>query len=197
MTENNKQESTLAFIGVGGCGRSMLTCWQDKLPEGALSIAVDRDKRSFVTSGEGECRLLLANIKSKGSAVEYAASVRQEVEKSLTEHLSALDAQLSSVQTVILLAGLGGVVGTWASQLLCNHLQAAGKQVVTVLVMPFSFERDRLQVAEASLPDFDGMAHRVLCFNDYLIKHTPENTSMKDAFAIMNEKAFELLSIPE
>jgi len=47
------------------------------------------------------------------------------------------------------------------------------------------------------LPGFDGDANRLLCFNDYLIKHTPEYASMADAFDMMNEKAFELLSMPE
>jgi len=61
-----------------------------------------------------------------------------------------------------------------------------------VLVMPFGFESERMKVAEYALPGFDGAASRVLCFNDYLIKHTPEHTSMADAFEIMNKKAFEL-----
>ncbi len=71
------------------------------------------------------------------------------------------------------------------------------KQVVTVLVMPFGFESERMKVAEYALPGFDGDANRVLCFNDYLIKHTPENTSMAYAFDMMNQKAFDLLSMPE
>jgi len=99
--------------------------------------------------------------------------------------------------SVIILAGLGGVIGTWASQLICNRLVAMDKQVVTVLAMPFGFESERMKVAEYALPSFDGAAHRVLCFNDYLIKHTPEHTSMADAFDIMNQKAFDLLNIPQ
>jgi len=186
-----------ALIGIGGCGRNILKAWQARLPEQDFCMAVDRDKRSFVQSDECEQRLLLAHVKSKGASAEYAESVRKEVQSSLKEHFTALDRLLNDRGTVILLAGLGGVIGTWASQVLCNHLVAMDKQVVTVLVMPFGFESDRIKVADAALPGFDGDAHRVLCFNDYLIKHTPEHTSMADAFDMMNQKAFELLSMPE
>jgi len=89
------------------------------------------------------------------------------------------------------------VIGTWASQIICNRLIATDKQVVTVLVMPFGFERERVKVAEHALPDFDEAALRVQCFNDYLIRHAPQETSMTDAFEIMNEKAFELFGLFE
>jgi len=196
MTDKREPAQGAALIGIGGCGCSMLENWQEKLPEEALCIAVDRDKREFVTSRQFEHQIILMNVKSKASTVEYAESVQKEVERSLEKHLSALDQQLDGKVPVILLAGLGGVIGTWASQLLCNYLTARNRAVVTVLVMPFGFERERVKVAEAALSGFDGAAHRVLCFNDYLIKHTPEGTSMADAFEIMNEKAFELMSLP-
>jgi len=196
MTDKREPAQGTALIGIGGCGCSMLENWQDKLPEEALCIAVDRDKREFIASGQFEHRIILTNVKSKASTVEYAESVRNEVEGSLEKHLPALDQVMNGRVPVILLAGLGGVIGTWGSQLLCNHLTARNRAVVTVLVMPFGFERERVKVAEAALSGFDGAAHRVLCFNDYLIKHAPEGTSMQDAFEIMNTKAFELMSFP-
>ena len=159
-------------------------------------MAMERDKREFVTSKLFEHRIILTGVKSKSSTVEYAESVQKELKASLQAHLPELDQQLAGSAPVILVAGLGGVIGTWGSQLLCNHLIAREKQVVTVLVMPFGFERERVKVAEAALPGFDGAAHRVLCFNDYLIKHTPDGTSMQDAFEIMNTKAFDLMSFP-
>jgi len=195
MTFKSDWLDRTAFVGIGGCGRNMLETWQLRLPEGAPCLAVDRDKRAFITSGKSECRVILSGIKSKSSTVEYSDSVQKEVQNSLKEHLPIMDDQLVDRDSVILLAGLGGVVGSWASQLLCNHFISVGKQVDTVLVMPFSFEQDRLKVAKLSLSGFDGRAHRVLCFNDYLIKHTPDGISMQDAFEIMNEKAFEMLNL--
>ncbi|MFQ5356433.1 MAG: hypothetical protein ACE5DY_08125 [Mariprofundaceae bacterium] len=184
--------SKVAFIGVGGGGVNMLESWLDKLPGDALCIALDRDEKSFHRKKIFEHKLVLSKVKAVGSTVEYSASVKSEVQASIDEQKYELEALLKDRDNVIVLAGLGGVIGTWASQLICNRLIAMDKQVVTVLVMPFGFERERMKVAEYALPGFDGAAHRVLCFNDYLIKHTPENASMADAFEIMNQKAFEL-----
>jgi len=197
MTDISEVGQGAVLIGIGGCGRGMVQSWLPRLPEGVRCMAMERDKREFVTSKLFEYRIILTGVKSKSSAVEYAESVQKEVQTSLTKHLPTLDQQLAGSNPVILVAGLGGVIGTWGSQLLCNHLTARDKQVVTVLVMPFGFERERVKVAEAALPGFDGEAHRVLCFNDYLIKHSPEGTSMEDAFNIMNEKAFDLIPFYE
>ena len=180
-------------IGIGGCGISMVQSWRSRMPEGVRCIAMDRDKRDFVKSSRFEQKIILSGIKSKASTVEYAESVRKELEASLQSHLLDLDQQLAENGSVILVAGLGGVIGTWGVQLLCNHLTAREKSVITMLTMPFGFERERIKVAEAALPGFDGAAHRVLCFNDYLIKHTPDGISMEDALNIMNDKAFEMI----
>jgi len=45
---------------------------------------------------------------------------------------------LAGSNPVILVAGLGGVIGTWGSQLLCNHLTARDKQVVTEVIHAFA-----------------------------------------------------------
>ena len=194
MTKESDRLSNVAYIGIGGCGQNMLKAWQNKMSEHVLCIAVDRDERSFMRSDEFEHRILLTHVKSKAATAEYANSVQKEVQASMEENFTALDQLLDSRDTVILLAGLGGVIGTWGSQVICNYLIAMGKQVITVLVMPFSFERERIKVADIVLPAFDGNAHRVMCFNDYLIKHSPEHTSMSGAFDLMNQKAFELFN---
>lgn len=90
-----------------------------------------------------------------------------------------------------------GATAEYADSVRKEVQASVDKQVVTVLVMPFGFESERMKVAEYALPGFDGDANRLLCFNDYLIKHTPADTSLTDAFDIMNEKAFELLQMLE
>ena len=186
-----------AFIGIGGCGLNMLDSWLDKLPDDDLCIAIDRDEKDLHRKNQFAHKIALSSIKSLGSTVEYSESVRAEVERSIDKVKSELANLLQNRPRVVLVAGLGGVIGTWASQIICNRHIATDKQVVTVLVMPFGFERARVKVAEQALSGFDGAARRVLCFNDYLIKHSPDQTSMTDAFEIMNEKAFELLGMPE
>jgi len=194
MREQFEGLSNAAYIGIGGCGRNILKTWRDRLPDGVLCMEIDRDDSPLARSRECEQRFLLTRVKCQNSTMEYADSACKEIQKSMAEHLTQLDKLLSDQSTVVLLAGLGGVVGTWVSQILCNHLVAMNKHVITVLTMPLGFETERVKVADLALPDFDANAQQVLCLNNHLIKHTPEGMSMADAFDMMNEKAFELLN---
>jgi len=189
-------EIAFALLGIGGGGINMLESWQNKLPKNSLCVAVDRNEKPFLNRPT-EHKLALMKIKALGSTVEYAESAQAEVARSIDHKMPELLDLLQGRERVILMAGLGGVIGTWATQIICNRLVAMDKQVVTVLIMPFGFERERIKVAECALPGFDGSADRVLCYNDYLIKHTPEHTSFEEALEIMNEQAFQLLSMSE
>ena len=197
MTTEAARLSNNAFIGVGGCGVNMLESWLNMLPPDVLCIALDRDEKDFRRKKKFRHKLALLNIKCLNSTVEYSESVKTEVQVSLDQQMSELTFMLRDHDFVVILAGLGGVVGSWGSQIICNRLVAMNKQVTTVLVKPFGFERERMKVAEYALPGFDGTAHRVLCINDYLLKHTPKDISFEDALDIMNEKAFELLGMPD
>jgi len=192
-----KLKTEFALIGIGCGGINMLESWLDKLPDDVLCIALDRDEKDLHRKKQFTHKIALSNVKALGSTVEYSKSVRAEVARSIDKAMSELADLLQDRHRVVLVAGLGGVIGTWASQIICNRLIAIDKQVVTVLMMPFGFERERVKVAESALPGFDEAALRVQCFNDYLIKHAPDHTSFEEALEIMNEKAFELLAMPE
>jgi len=196
MTKEASRSSKVAMIGVGGCGVNMLESCLNMLPPDALCIALDRDEKGFRRKKKFKHKFALLNVKCLNSTVEYSESVQAEVQASVDKQMSELTFMLRDHDYIVILAGLGGVVGTWASQIICNRFVAMDKQVTTVLVKPFGFERERVKVADYALPGFDGTAHRVLCINDYLLKHTPEDISFEDALEIMNEKAFELLGMP-
>jgi len=196
MTDIQKRLGGPAYIGIGGCGMNMLASWRNRLPGDQLTIAINRDQQRLEKESDFDHKLLLRSVSDVNTEGDLKHATQAQVEASVDACMPGLLNLFQSRDRVVLLAGLGGVTGTWASQFLCNKLVRMNKQVVTVLVMPFGFESKRVKIAEYALSGFDGDAHRVLCFNDYLIKHTPEHTSIVDAFDIMNEKAFKLLSMP-
>jgi len=185
MTNDKCETAGVTLIGIGGCGMNMMISWLSKLPDDALCIGVNRDRKRL--SGEiGITHKVFLGAKIFSQA---------EMQVSMKKEMLNIMAILENRKNIILLAGMGGVTGTWGSQFLCNELIARGKEIVTVLVMPFGFERERVKVADEALAGFDSKAHQVLCFNDSLNKHTPKDASLADAFDIMNEKVFELLFI--
>jgi len=185
------------YIGIGGCGMNMLITWMKYLQSGSCTLAVNRD-RNRLTDAEGfDHKLLLSEVAAEDEHGELRTASKRQIASSIKNHLDELSEMVGERNQITLLAGLGGATGSWASQAICNHFIAADKQLVTVLVMPFAFESARVKVADQALTGFDGSAYRVLCFNDYLIKHTHKHTSMVGAFEMMNQKAFELLGFPE
>jgi len=185
MSNNKCELAGVTLIGVGGCGMNMMLSWLSKLPDDALYIAINRDHKRLARESGITHKLFLD--------LELRAPTQARVQASMAKEMSNMMAMLENKNNIILLAGMGGLTGTGVSQLLCNELIAKGKKVVTVLVMPFGFEGERVKVAEEALAGFDGKEHQVLCLNDSLSKHMPKDTSLLDAFEIMNEKVFELI----
>jgi len=192
---HNRMDET-AFIGVGGCGINMLKSWAPHLPQEVCRIAINRDKNGLKLAGDISTVLLNRLCIINGEAKVFMPTGKKQIQASMQQQMAELTDMLDRRNNIILLAGLGGMTGTWVTQVICNHLLSIGKQVVTVLVVPFSFERKRMELAEKSLVDFDGSEHRIICYNDILIRHLPEGTSLADGLESMNEKAFELLKFP-
>ncbi len=182
--------SQTAFIGVGGCGVEMIKAWKNWLPDEVLCIAVDRNTQAPKTSSTFEHQIMLSNIKSMGATIEYTDSTRAEIQTSLDSRMPELTAMLQGKNNIVLLAGLGGVVGTWATQLICNQLVAMNKHVATLLVMPFAFESEPLKVAEHALLGFSKDATQELLFNDETTRNIQSNTSLASAISAMTKKAF-------
>jgi len=185
MTNKKCELAGVTLIGIGGCGMNMMLSWLSKLSDDVLCIAINSDRKRLA----GESRITHKIFLD----LEFRAPTKERLQACMVKEMWNLMAVLENRNNIILLAGMGGLTGTWVSQLLCNELIAKGKKVVTVLVMPFGFERTRVKVAEEALVGFEGKEHQVLCLNDSLSKHTPEGTSFQDAFEIMNRKVFELI----
>jgi len=181
MTTSSTWKEQTTCIGIGGCGMNILEAWQPWLPEGIQSVAINSDKKRLDKETAITNKIFLVGDSKK------------QLQASMAEHMSELITTLGGREHIILLAGLGGISGTWASQLICNHMLSIGKQVVTVLVQPFTFEGERVKIAQSSLSGFDTKANSILCYNSEISKLVPGNTSLKDTFTIMHKKTFDLL----
>ncbi len=184
----------MMFIAVGGCGVAMLQAWLPRLAESDLTVAMDRASRQ-----QGRMRGIrhvigLGGVKMQGACAEYADAARVEVARAIEEQWTRIEACLDEGSSVVLLAGLGGVVGSWGAVEVGRRLVERGFDVAAILVMPFSFEGERVKMARAALAAMPAFSRQILCHNDYLIRHSPKGASMDEAFGVMNDKAWELLS---
>ena len=126
---------------------NMLKSWRTRLPYDQLTIAINRDLQRLEKESDFDHKLLLRSVSGVNTKGDLKHATRLQVGASVEQCMPELMKLLQNRSSVLLLAGLGGVTGTWASQWLCNHLIEQGKQVVTVLVMPFWFEVNRYRIA--------------------------------------------------
>jgi len=181
------------FIALGGCGAAMLQAWLPRLAESDLTVAIDRAGRQQERSSGIRHVFGLHGIRMQGACAEHAEAARCEVARAIEAEWLRIDACLDEGSSVVLLAGLGGVVGSWGAVEIGNRLVARGLDVTAMLAMPFAFEGERVKMARAALAAMPAFPRQVLCRNDYLIRHAPKGASMEEAFGVMNDKAWELL----
>jgi len=188
---NRMRNNEVVYIGIGGCGVSILEYGMGLLPKGATCIAVDRDGKTFNQVKNIKHKLPLFKIRITGSHLEYSEQAKEQIQESIYVQRLRLDLLLKQTSRVVVIAGIGGVVGSWATLLLCNQFIEEGKLVDLVLVKPFAFEKGRAELVEYVLPLFSDKIRQYIFHNDNLTSSS--NLSMKESFDNMNKQIFEAL----
>ena len=135
----------MVYIGIGGCGVSILEYGIGLLPKGTTCIAVDRDGKTFNQVKHIKHKLPLLTLGITGSHLEYSEQAKAQIRESMDMQRLRLDRLLKQADRVVVMAGIGGVVGSWATLLLYNQCIEEGKLVDLVLVKPFAFEKGRVE----------------------------------------------------
>jgi len=175
----------VAFVGIGGCGMNLLDACMKHLPDEACCIAINRDAQRLNQADGDLYKVFLAEVSALDGQGELLPISPAQVQASMHKHMGELTNKLQGCDAVVLMAGLGGATGTWASQPVLAHLKSMAKQVKTVLVLPFNFEQKRLLIARESLTQFCVSDYLLVCSNQDLIRHSLVHTSMLNAFNAM------------
>ncbi len=115
-------------------------------------------------------RLPLLKLSITGAYPEYAEQAKAQIRQSISMQKLRLDLLLQQTAQVTVIAGIGGVVGSWATLLLCNQWIEEGKQVDLVVVTPFAFEKGRAELAEHVLPLFSAKIRKHVFHNNHLTR---------------------------
>lgn len=186
---NNAQQ--VACIGVGGCGMNLMKYIADKKPNCTLTIAVNREAERLSKEGGIYHRILLDGLSAKDESRELKTPVEAEVQEAIQDHWLEIESSLRDIDSVWLLAGLGGATGSWASLALLRELKKAGKRVSMVATAPFDCERRRMRIARKAQENLRSADYLLIAPNQQLMAWSNSCDSMGDAFAIMNQLIFE------
>lgn len=156
----------IAIVGVGGAGANILRCFAASSAENVSLYTLSLDERvgkacgnvQFIQLGKGISRGL-----GSGGDPDVGRHAMEEAAEQVTE-------LLESCKLMVMVVGLGGGTGSGAAPVLAHMAHKAGIFLVSVIMLPFSFEgKRRREQAEKAHEEIARLSDIVFCFeNDYM-----------------------------
>ena len=162
----SRKEDGIVIVGLGGAGASILQRFSGSSAENVRLCIMSLDERLGRECGNVEFLQLGAGLNhglGSGGDPEVA---RLAIEESAGQ----INDLLRDARLLVMVVGLGGGTGSGVAPVLARKAHEAGVFLVSVVVMPFSFEgaRRRSQ-ADKAMEDISALSDIVFCFeNDYM-----------------------------
>ncbi len=164
--EEKTKKGGIAIVGIGGAGANVLKCFNASSADHVRLYIMSLDERvghacgnvEFIQLGEG-----ISHGLGSGGDPDVGKQAMEESGQRVME-------MLQDIKLVVMVAGLGGGTGSGAAPELARLVREAGVFLVSVLVMPFSFEgKRRVEQAEQAHEQIARLSDIVFCFeNDYM-----------------------------
>ena len=162
----SRKEDSIVIVGLGGAGANILQRFSGSSAENVRLCIMSLDERLGREIGNVEFLQLGAGLNhglGSGGDPEVGRLAMEESR----EEIAAL---LRDARLLVMVVGLGGGTGSGVAPVLAEMAGKAGVFLVSVLVMPFSFEgRRRREQADRALEKISSVSDLVFCFeNDYM-----------------------------
>jgi cell division protein FtsZ len=190
-TTNRFQNSqTIKIIGVGGAGLAILTELKTMGVVSGLGFApqwiyIDQglwQAHSAVRLDRAEVVTLSLSPRGSSESAKLARAVAWD-------HEYLLRPMLASTGVVVLIAGLGGSVGSGMAPVLARMALDAGSLILAVAVTPFDFERRRNQRIAEALKRLHRSTEFVFKFSNQELAHElGDDILMEHFFAIQTQR---------
>lgn len=173
----------MLIVGIGGAG-SKLAVNSSKLL-GCKCVLISNDRRDL----DNKCLTVFINSNSWINPSSY--KLRSFAQSSANIIKSAVD----GFQTVIVIANLAGRAGSAIAPVVCREGKlSSANTLISVAIMPFKYERDRIFHAGISLKRLRGLSDATIVIdNDALLDNNPE-LSTEECYEITNRALCEIIS---
>lgn len=177
----------ILIVGLGGAGGNIVDNFirSESFNDSIEMLVINTDAQALEKSlcpnklqiGKEACRGLGAGgVPSKG---------RKAAQESLEEVMDVIE----GVDSVFLLAGLGGGSGTGSLSVLANECRNRGILTIAVVTTPFQCEGTRRQkIAQEALTDIEkSVDSLIIVQNENIMKVTNSQTSVTEAFQMADD----------
>lgn len=162
-----QKEHGIAIVGIGGAGAGILQCFGSSSADNVRLYTVSLDERVGRATGSNVNFIQLGGGLNHGLGSGGDPELGRRAAEDSRETLSAI---LDNTSLLVLVAGLGGGTGSGAAPVLAQMAREKGVFLVSVLLMPFSFEGKRRRIqAEKAQEEIARLTDILFCFeNDYM-----------------------------
>ena len=150
------RDGEVLVVGVGGLGCLWALEAHSGCPDLAELLLVDADESSFEGASYANCLFLDSGGEGRGAAALPSMAIHR-----LMDGMESISDLLERAEVVILMAGLGGGMGSGASGELAKMAKQFGSLVLSVVGLPFAEQPLRCAIAEEALPSLE--AHSDVC----------------------------------
>lgn len=164
----------ILIIGIGGAG-SKLAVRTGSLFENSRCLLVSNDLKDLSNS---ECKIMGKNCKTiYVDSKEWANPTSHKLRYLAARSLGEIQTELGGFSTVIVISNLAGRGGIALGPLICKMVRDSGAvhTVISIVIMPFTFQKDRIFQSGVSLRRINQTSHATLVIdNDAMLANNPE-----------------------
>ncbi len=180
----------VTVVGCGGAGNNTINSIHRSITGVARTVALNTDA-AHLLSIRADKKLLIGRGttggRGAGGNVQLGRRAAEEAKDSIRREIEGSD-------MVFILAGMGGGTGTGSSIVVASAAREAGVLPVSIVSMPFAFEKGRTERARDYLRELVFLSEStVMLENDRLAAAFPDQ-SMHSAFTVMDTLISDLVS---
>jgi cell division protein FtsZ len=176
-------KNPVLLVGIGGAGSKIATAASAVL--GCKCLLISNDKKDLVHNE----KCTAVHVDSGEWVNPSSLKLRSFVQVHEREMKSALD----GYSTVIVVSNLAGRSGTAMAPLVCKMAKESGT-VISIAIMPFKFEKDRIFSSGTALRRVREASDSVIVMdNDAFLDNNPE-LSQEECFSITNNAIVEVVA---
>ncbi len=180
MSDSLPVKDPLLIVGIGGAGSRIAVAASNSVGCKCLLISNDKndlanDNHILIKSGQW--------LNPSTYKLRSFARLREDQIRSAVEGFN----------TIIVVSNLAGRAGAAMAPVVCS-IAKENATVISVVIMPFGFEKDRIFSSGVALKRVRDSSHSVVVMdNDSFLENSPELTK-DECFAITNTAIIEVLS---
>jgi len=176
-------KNPVLLVGIGGAGTKIATAASAAL--GCKCLLISNNRKDLVHNEN--CTAVYVN------SGEWVNPSSLKLRSFVQSHRSEMMAAMDSYSTVIVVSNLAGRAGTAMAPLVCRMAKESST-VISIAIMPFKFEKDRIFNSGTALRRVRETSDSTIVMdNDSFLDNNPELTQ-EECFAITNNAIVEVIA---